>query len=314
MAFADGSGTRLAHITEVTEGTTPSTPAFNELRFTGETLVGEKQTVVSEEIRPDGNVADVTKVGFQAAGGISFEMSYSTFDDLLESVLTGTWATDTLVNARDRKSFTLEKTFETGGTDVFRRYLGCIIGSLSLDITAKQIIKGQMSVLGRSYDAANAIIAGATYVPANTLSVMNAAADFASLDIGGTSPEITIKRLQLDITNNLRAQDKVGTDALAGIGLGQVVVTGVIDAYVEDIQILDLIDDHTASSLIFTIGSVTNEKYTFDIPKLYLIAGDALTPGNNQDVMISMNFQGVYSNLGPSPLDDHTIDITRNVA
>ena len=82
MAFADGSGTRLAYIAEATEGTTPATPAFTTLRMTGESLIGEKQTVVSNEIRADGNIPDVTKVGQQVSGGFDFEMAYATLDDL----------------------------------------------------------------------------------------------------------------------------------------------------------------------------------------------------------------------------------------
>ncbi|MDH3579976.1 MAG: phage tail tube protein [Hyphomicrobiales bacterium] len=313
MAFADGSGTRLAYIAEVTEGTTPATPAFQNLRFTGETLTGEKQTVISDEIRPDGNIPDIVKVGHQVSGGFGFEMSYSTFDDHLESLLCGTWAADVLTNARDRHAFTFEKTFETGATDVYRRYVGCLIGGMNLDITAKQIVTGNATVLGRTFASDTAIIAGATYTTAGTEAVMEAASGFAALDFGGVSPEMTIKGMTINITNNLRPQDQVGSDDLAGIGLGQVDVSGTMSAYLEDTQVLGLLDNHTASSLSFTIGTITNEKYTFRIPKLYFSSGDALTPGNNTDVMIDMNWQAVYSNLG-SPADDFAIEITRAVA
>ena len=36
MAIADTSDTRLAFIPEVTWGTTPATPAFQKVRYTGE--------------------------------------------------------------------------------------------------------------------------------------------------------------------------------------------------------------------------------------------------------------------------------------
>jgi hypothetical protein len=281
--------------------------------MTGESLTGEKQTVVSNEIRSDGNIPDVVKVGHQVSGGFGFEMAYSTLDDLLESCFCGTWATNVLVNGRDRHSFTFEKTFETGATDVYRRYLGCLVGTLSLDITAKQIVTGNGTVLGRSFASDTAIIAGATYGAAGTQAVMEAASGFASLDFGGVSPEMTIKGLTINISNNLRAQDQVGSANLAGIGLGQVDVNGTISAYLEDTQVLALLDAHTASSLSFTIGTVSTEKYTFNVPKLYFTSGDALTSGNNTDVMIDMNWQAVYSNLG-SPADDHAIKITRAVA
>ena len=142
---------------------------------------------------------------------------------------------------------------------------------------------------------------------------METASGFAALSVGGTSPAAVITDLTINVTNNLRAQPQIGSVNLAGIGLGQVDINGTISAYLEDTQILALLDAHTASSLSFTIGKVTNEKYTIEIPKLYFTSGDALTPGNNQDVKIDMSWQAVYSALG-SPADDHAIKITRAVA
>jgi hypothetical protein len=313
MTIADTSGTRLAWVAEVTEGVTPATPAFQNLRFTGETLKGEKQTVTSNEIRVDGNIPDVVKVGFMANGGFDFELSYGTFDALLESALLGTWATNVLKNGRDRHAFTFEKTFDTGATDVFRRYLGCMINTTTLNFVAKQIVTGNMSMIGRDFAADAAIISGATYASANTKKVMNCSSDFGSLSLVGVSPALQLKSVRLNLNNNLRAQDKIGTDALAGVGLGQHVVTGSIEAYLENKSILDTLDDHLAGSLTMTIGSVTNEKYTISLPKLYLTSGDAATPGNNQDVMVNMDFQAVLDTSG-SPANNCSIKITRAVA
>lgn len=313
MTIADTSGTRLAWVAEVTEGVTPATPSFQNLRFTGETLTGEKQTVTSNEIREDGNIPDVVKVGFMSSGGFDFELSYGTFDALLESALLGTWATNVLKNGRDRHAFSFEKKFENGATDVFRRYLGCMINTTTLTFAAKQIVKGNMTMMGRSYAADNAIISGATYAAANTKKVMNCSSDFASLSLSGISPALQLKTVRLNLNNNLRAQDKIGTDALAGVGLGQHVVTGSIEAYLENKAILDTLDAHTSGALSMTVGSVTGEKYTISIPKLYLTSGDAATPGNNQDVMVNMDFQAVIDTSG-SPANNCSIKVTRAVA
>lgn len=313
MSIADTSGTRLAWVTESSEGTTPSNPSFQNLRFTGESLVGEKQTVTSNEIRVDGNVPDVVKVGFMASGGVDFELSYGTFDTLLQSAMCGTWASNVLKNARDRHAFTFEKTFETGATDVFRRYIGCLVNTFSFNFQAKQIVTGNMGLMGRNFLADNAIISGATYAAANTKKVMNCSSDFAALSITGVSPALQLRSVRLNLNNNLRAQDKIGTDALAGVGLGQFTVTGSIEAYLENRAILDVLDDHTPASLLMTVGSVSGEKYTIELPKLYLTSGDAATSGNNQDVMVNMDFQAVYDTSG-SPANNCTMKITRAVA
>jgi len=313
MSIADTSGTRLAYVTESTEGTTPSSPSFQNLRFTGESITGEKQTVSSNEIRPDGNVPDVTKVGQMVSGGFDFELTYATFDSLLESALLGTWSSNVLKNGRDRHAFTLEKTFETGSTDVYRRYKGCLINTTTLNFQAKQIVTGNMTLLGRDFSAGAAALSGATYAAANTKAVMNCSSDFAAMTISGVSPALQIRSIRLNLNNNLRAQDKIGSSALAGVGLGQHVVTGSIEAYLENKAVLDLLDNHTSSSLIFTVGSVSGEKYTISLPKLYMTSGDAQTPGNNQDVMVNMDFQAIYDTSG-SPANNASIKITRAVS
>ena len=93
------SETRLAYIAETAWGTTPTTPAFTNARFTGESLTPDLQTVVSNEIRPDRNVTDLIQVGQSAGGDVNFELSYGAFDDWLESVMYNTWSTNVLKTA-----------------------------------------------------------------------------------------------------------------------------------------------------------------------------------------------------------------------
>ncbi len=80
MAFSDGSSARLAFVPEVTEGTTPNNPTFQTLRMVSESLNGNYNTEVSNEIRADGNVTDQALVSQSFGGAIVAEMSYRTYD------------------------------------------------------------------------------------------------------------------------------------------------------------------------------------------------------------------------------------------
>lgn len=80
MAISDTSDTRLAFIPEVTWGTTPATPAFQKVRYTGENFAHQKATVVSNEIRNDAEVSDLVQVGVSGDGGYDFELSYGAID------------------------------------------------------------------------------------------------------------------------------------------------------------------------------------------------------------------------------------------
>lgn len=208
--MVDSSQTRLAYIAEVTYGTTPASPVFLNQRFTSESLNANIENIVSNEIRSDRNVTDLIQVGSNAGGSVDFELSYGSFDAWLESLLYSTWSSNILKNGNTQKSFTIEKTFEGGATDQYHRFTGCIANSLKLAIQAKKVVTGSFDFLAKGATTAQAIIASATYTAANSNPVINAAANFASLAMTSvTSPELM--SLNLNITNNLRRQDIVGS-------------------------------------------------------------------------------------------------------
>lgn len=309
MAGADASETRVAYIAEVTENTTPASPAFSILRVTGESLAYGKQTVVSNELRADRNVSDILDVGFTVNGGVNFELSYGTLDPLLESLFQSTWATNVLKNGVANKSFTFEKTFEQGATDAFLRYTGCQLNSLSLAIAAREIITGSFDVLGRDHSTGTAILSSATYGAVNDNEIMTGSSDVGALTLSGVTGTPKLRSINLNIANNLREQPVVGSKASAGTGAGRFVVTGSLEAYFEDLNLYGAFKDHTSVGMEITLGSVTTEKYTIEIPKLRLMNGVVNATGNDQDVMASFDFQGYFDSSEAA-----TMVITRAVA
>lgn len=313
MSLADSSQTRLAYVGEVTPGTTPSSPSFQNLRFTSESLTYQKQTVTSDEIRPDRNVPDMADVGYSVSGDIGFELTYGTLDALLEGALQGAWATNALKNASTAKAFSFEKTFETGGTDRFFRYTGCQVSRLSLDIAARQKITGSMSLVGMGHSAVSAAMSGATYAPGNTKAVMNGSHDVGALSVSGVSPTPKLMRASLQIENNLRERPALGHRGPIGIGAGRFVVTGSLEAYFEDLALYNAFLDHSDVGLSLTVGSVTSEKYTIEVPKTKLSNGRITAGGNDQDVMAAFDWQGLLY-TGGSPAFGASMRITRAVA
>jgi len=313
MAFADSSSTRLAFLAESTENTIPATPSWQNLRFTSESLNYNKQTVSSNEIRPDRNVSDLIDVGFGSGGDVGFELSYGTLDSILEGLLFSTWATDRLKNGVTPKSFAFEKTFETGATDSYLRYTGLHVGSLSLDITARQILTGSITLLGMGHSTGTTALSGATYADGNTNAVMSASADVGSLSLSGLSPTPTLMSASIQVANNLRERIAVGSRGPVGIGAGRCVVTGSIEAYFETLALYNAFMDHDDVAIALTVGSVTSEKYTITLPKTKLSNGVVTTGGNDQDIMASMEFQALYDTSG-SPANNASIIIDRAVA
>jgi len=91
--MANGSRHSLYSVEESTYGTTPTNPALDLVRVTGTTLGLAKDSLQSEEIRSDRQIADFRLGANQVGGDINFELSYGSFDQFLEAVLlSADWA------------------------------------------------------------------------------------------------------------------------------------------------------------------------------------------------------------------------------
>ena len=207
-------------------------------------------------------------------------------------------------NGVTEKSFTLEKTFETGATDQYHRFSGSVANSMTLNMSVDEIVTGSFTFVSKGLTTDTAIITGATYTPGPTNDVMNAAVDFANLSITGvTSPELT--SVTLNLTNNLRQQRVIGSIDSRGIGTGRFEATGEITAYFENSQLFDLYLNNTAANLSFEIGGTTNLKYQFLLGKIKIETAEVTAGGNDQDLFVTMTYRGLFDET------DNTLQITR---
>jgi hypothetical protein len=93
MTFAGSNFVALRYVPEVTFGTTPASPAMQALRYTSESLNYNADFITSQEIRSDRMTPDTIQVGAAAEGDINGELSYGTYDPLIEAAMFGTWTT-----------------------------------------------------------------------------------------------------------------------------------------------------------------------------------------------------------------------------
>jgi len=89
---ATGARTSHYYVEEIDCGVTPSNPVWNLLRYTSGNLQLTKDSIQSQELDGSIEVADILLGSNQAAGEISIELSYGSYDDLIEAALGGTWA------------------------------------------------------------------------------------------------------------------------------------------------------------------------------------------------------------------------------
>ena len=116
--MGDSNRTALYYGEEVTWGTL-ATCTFQELRFTGESFAYNITNVTSSEIRSDRQVTDLIQTDADVSGGFNFELSYDSFNELLEGALWSDWSTDLAISAKGIAidSGTSILTAGTGSTD-----------------------------------------------------------------------------------------------------------------------------------------------------------------------------------------------------
>ena len=313
-AGANASQNRLSMILESAWATTPATPAFTNLRMTSEDLAPAKDTVRSNEIQPTRNVMDEIMVGRNIAGGLDFELSYGTYDPLIQSLMYSTWATNVIKNgAGVGDSMTLERRIALpDGSFDYHRFLGCVVNQMSLEMNAGELITGRFDVMGKFGGRSSTIITGATYADSPTEPVMNAANQFGSLSITGVTGTPKLRSLSLNINNNIREQDALGELDTLGLAPGLCEVTGSLEAYFDSGDLYDAFLAHDDIALEFTLGSVATKKYTFLLPTVKLSGNPGLgTGGNDEDVMATFDFTAIYDRL---TTEAASIKITRAVA
>lgn len=302
----DSSQTRLAYVAETTYGTTPASPSFTNVRMTGEGLTPNINNIQSSEIRPDRNASDQIQVGGSGGGNVDTEMSYGGFmDDWLEGLMMGSWSTNVLKNASTLNSFTLEKTFEQGSTDQYERYTGSVINGLSLSMGTNQVATASFDFVSKKPSIAQAAISLSTYTAVNTNPIIDTSNALSGITMTGVSG-VEFTSLNLNVTNNVRQQDVLGSADIRGVGLGQFNVTGSGTVYFENNDLYDLFLAGTAADLSFKLGGASSKNYVFDIGTLKFQTLNVNAGGNNQDVFVEIGFQGFYDTS-----DAATLKITR---
>ena len=293
----NSSQTELSYVAEDNWGVTPTspTPAFQAIRITGESLKILNETVESDEIRPDRNVADDVNVGGGASGGIDGELSYGTFDDFIESALFSTWTgspANSIVNGTTQKSFTLQKKQEGNGLSaVYELYKGMVVDTMTINIAAKQKTTVAFTFVGKGGSIGTSVTG--TVTDAGDEAILDASNAFTLTD-AWTSPLPSLMSMTINVNNGLAARPEAGTKELKRVSAGRCVITGSASFYFETKALMDLFLAGTAGALGITLGKATNKKYAIDLPNVKITDADHFSPNNDDDVMLNITWRARY--------------------
>lgn len=306
MSNATSNRTAVRYVAESAFGTTPASPALKTFRYTGESLNYGIRNIKSQEIRADRRTIDLVQVQSETTGDLNFELSYGSFDDLIEAALGGTWTSDVLKDGTVLRSFTVQKHFQDATTPFFMNYTGVRIGGLDMNFQTGSILTGKFSAMGLAAASTTSQFASATTPAASTTEVLNAVSNLTAIEEDGVTSTNFFNKLSLSLNNNLRGQRAIGHLPNIGIALGSIDLTGAIEIYLQDKSMIDRYLAGTYFSLQFTLADSVPNTYDVLLPKVKFETGQAVSGGLDQDVMLTGTVRAIYDTT-----EDCMIKITR---
>lgn len=305
MTFANGAQHSLHYIAETTYGTTPSTPAFSPIPHTGTSLAVSKDAVESEKLRGDRMVEDFRHGNKTVGGDITCELEYEAFDDLLEAVCCGTWATDVLKAGTTRRSFSIQRKFGDIATPEFHTYKGCEFNTLAISVSPNAMVTTTFGVIGKDLTLATSAITGSTF----GADVGNSPFDSftGSISEGGSSIA-TVTSIEFTLENGIEPLFSVGSQTTNRPSIGRSRVTGTLTTYFDSKTLYEKFLNETTSSITLTLTDLDGNSYEFDFSNVKYNSGQPDVSGEGT-VTVAMDFIALYDGT-----DQSQIKITRSDA
>lgn len=386
MAFASTNRVALRQVIESVFGTTPTTPVFDPVRYTSESLNYNLSNIVSEEIRDDRQTTDLIQVQSDASGDINVELSYDAYNAFLEALMASTFSADLAISANDisavasgshllgtnrftnvqigqwikvdgfttaanngyhrvidkasnsdievastladeasgddititgsmirngttKKSFTLQKYLADATTPTWLNFNGALINSLSLNVQTGQIVTGVFNVMALGTSVATSAIAGQTVNQASANDVMNAVGNVVGITFDDVASTLFFQNLTAQITNNVRAQDAVGSLPHVGLVHGRFEVTGGLTLYFENPTMYQKYLAATAFSVSFRLQDADGNAYVITYPKVKFETAPLNAGGRDQDMLLNATYRAIYD-----PVTNCTMQIDKFAA
>lgn len=294
-------------------GTDSTNTEWSQMRFTGESLNFAIQNTVSEEIRPDRTQADLIQTSASGSGDINVELSYGSFDPLLEAALCGDWIDNVLVNGSQRRFFTFRKRFQDMTPQQFHLYRGTCVEGFTFSMELDSIVSGTFTLMSFGIDPDTGImtqeIEGETSVALSSESPMNAVTNFKNLMLGGVPYSGCISSLTMQVRNNIRAIQCLGSITPRDMRLGTIEITGDVEFHFNDGSVYDKFVKGTEFDIDFLLQDNSGNSLEFEFPRVKLETSEVVAGGRNTDVMISGTYRALYD-----VSSGHVMRITRSPA
>lgn len=221
-----------------------------------------------------------------------------------------TISTSRISNGVTESSFTLEKRFSDVGQ--YMAYRGMYPSQLALNIQAGALTNGNFNFMGRDMVRGTATTLPGTLGASKTYDIQNGVRGVSQIWEGGAPLTDTfIRSLSLNYDNTLRAQTAISNRGAVGIGVGDVNVSGSMEVYFKDGNLLDKFLNDTYTSITVGTRDTAGNAYIFTMPRVMLMSCQVSAGSKNQDVMATFNYKAFRDGANAVPDLQKTIIMDR---
>ena len=269
--LANGSAVQYYYVEEVA-GAVPATPAWKPIRFVSAGLTPNINQIDTAEMNQYRQQQASRGGTYSVAGDIAVELSFSSFDDLIQAAMQGTWTANVLKIGKVERSFAILERHTDIGVDYV--YHGCRVSTMAISSPLNAPVGVTFSMMGTKADKYT-IPVGSTYIAATATDTM--ITTNLALTEGGVSVAYATE-WSVSLDNGMEALFALGSREAFDISNGVAVVTGSMSAYLVDAVLWDKVLDETSTSHVieFTEGA---DSYTLELPKVRYTQGQKQTSG-----------------------------------
>lgn len=304
MSNATNAEAKLGLIEETSFGETPVDPELISQRFATATFTEAREELLDSSKSDTRQYLYTQQGNSNITGEISGPFAHDNFDSLLESALHGVFdgTTDELIIGETLKSFTIEEA--QPDISVYRVFKGCVVDGFSIQSPIQGLTTVTFNLLGLGQET------GTTSVDFDDEYTAQPIRE-PFTHCGGTITEGGsaigyVNSVSLDYSNNLETTHVWGDCDPDDLVPGRVDVTGSIDVFFRDLDMMNKFLNNDTSSLEFTLSDGTNT-LTFNLPKIKYTGADAPVSDSAQR-LVTMPFRALYDETA-----DSTVVITRSV-
>ena len=271
MGLANGSAVQTYYVEEVA-GAIPATPAWKPIRFVSAGLTPNINQIDTAEMNQYRQQQASRGGTYSVAGDIAVELSFSSFDDLIQAAMQGTWTANVLKIGKVERSFAILERHTDIGVDYV--YHGCRVSTMAISSPLNAPVGVTFSMMGTKAEKYT-VPAGSTYLPATATDIM--ITTNLALTEGGVSVAYATE-WSVSLDNGMEALFALGSREAFDISNGVAKVTGSMSAYLVDPVLWDKVLNETATShkIQFTEGA---DSYTLELPKVRYTQGQKQTSG-----------------------------------